>query len=353
MSAHRGVSRHLEGATRLNALHRSIANGGSSWPSVECRLRTVQHLMPRLQAPQARVQSGRRPQAEMAPPDCTQMMQWIRENGGYIHESLCVSDSAPCGSRGVVASLQISAEEAAASPLVAIPCGFELTDDVATRSLLPLLPHDAASDLSNLDSGALVMLGLAYELSIGDKSGFAPYIASLPSHLPCPWSWGDQQAQAALAGMNGGGSPGWMREVGKARRYAESVSRGLWQDFGQHVGISQEELTWALGIVTSRGYGGDQRPCLIPFIDLFNHDARAPPFLLQTLEVEMDGDGDSEASESGRPTTRNFYTVWATSSGKPRQLGAGDEVYVDYSIGAVSPLDIFLSHGFLPPEKWQ
>ena len=113
----------------------------------------------------------------------------------------------------------------------------------------------------------------------------------------------------------------------------------------QHIGVSPQDLRWALGIVASRGYGGDQRPGLIPFIDLFNHDKRASPFYLQMLQVEVD-ETEGQGGESGRP----FYTVWSTCEGQPKALEAGEEVYVDYKMGGMTPVDVFLSHGFIPPE---
>jgi hypothetical protein len=121
--------------------------------------------------------------------------------------------------------------------------------------------------------------------------------------------------------------------------------------------IERDDLKWALGILTSRGYGGDAKPSLIPFIDLINHRCEALPFLRQLLEVHSDSadsaaaESESAALSSAEEEVASFFTVWASWGGEPRALEVGEEVYVDYLMGGMSASEAFISHGFIPPEK--
>eukprot|EP00191_Tetraselmis_sp_GSL018_P015983 CAMPEP_0177579070 /NCGR_PEP_ID=MMETSP0419_2-20121207/735_1 /TAXON_ID=582737 /ORGANISM="Tetraselmis sp., Strain GSL018" /LENGTH=275 /DNA_ID=CAMNT_0019067655 /DNA_START=550 /DNA_END=1376 /DNA_ORIENTATION=+ len=202
-------------------------------------------------------------------------------------------------------------------------------------------PAKELSSLEDLDSYAELVLQVARERSLGSGSVWYPYISSLPESLGCPWSKEDEQLELLLKQQAARGFPVdlWSGEVERAKDYASRVSQGLWRDFGQYIGLTAGDLRWALGIVASRVYGGSASPCLIPFVDLFNHDSRAAPFSREMLKVEF------EDLETGEPRTsvEEYYTVWSRRDGHPKALAAGEEVYVDYALGGMSALDVFLS----------
>mmetsp|Transcript_30028 Transcript_30028/g.75662 ORF Transcript_30028/g.75662 Transcript_30028/m.75662 type:complete len:220 (+) Transcript_30028:655-1314(+) len=205
------------------------------------------------------------------------------------------------------------------------------------------------SKFDSLDEGALLVLLLAFERTCGRKSAYAPFIASLPANAPCPWAWPEDEVRVAaqdfVGRVEGQSDTDWSAEVSRARAYVGQVSEGLFKDFAEHIGVELHDLQWALGIVTSRGYGGDLKPSLIPFIDLFNHHSEALPFQSQMLQVaSADGNGEEDTQ---------FFTVWASWKDMPRCLEIGDELYVDYLMHDMTPLEAFVCHGFVPTEKLQ
>ena len=56
-------------------------------------------------------------------------------------QGLQVIERASCGTRGVIATRDISEEEAAAMPLAAIPQFMEVTDSISKDALLPIMPE--------------------------------------------------------------------------------------------------------------------------------------------------------------------------------------------------------------------
>lgn len=54
------------------------------------------------------------------------LRDWIHGHNGFVHPSICVSEHAPCGARGVVARLGVSAATLELELLVSIPKALHL-----------------------------------------------------------------------------------------------------------------------------------------------------------------------------------------------------------------------------------
>eukprot|EP00968_Pinguiococcus_pyrenoidosus_P007145 scaffold472_cov264-Pinguiococcus_pyrenoidosus.AAC.11 len=56
------------------------------------------------------------------------------------------------------------------------------------------------------------------------------------------------------------------------------VAGGMAADYGEYLNVTKEDISWALGIVSSRSMGGAEAPSLVPLLDLLNHHRDAHPF---------------------------------------------------------------------------
>lgn len=272
--------------------------------------------------------------------DQSNVKTWIENHGGFIHDSLTISENAPCGARGVVATKPVVTDDLL-QPLIVIPKELQLTDEIALATIEPLIPSEilAAAPLRTLDAGALVSLLLAHERAKGAQSFYWPYIANLPSEAPCPWMWTVDKVREELANIaqQGVDVAGWRESLMHAQGYSRAVARGMCQDYGAYLGITPEDILWAIGMMTSRGYGRDYSPGLIPYIDMVNHRATNMPFLFKEDPLEQ---------------SQGCYTVWSFDrEGKqPRALSVGEELYVNYIMDDLTAFDAFCSHGFVPEE---
>ena len=59
-------------------------------------------------------------------------------------------------------------------------------------------------------------------------------------------------------------------------RYLDAVSTGMCQDYGEYLDISPDDVKWGIGIMSSRGYGGELRPGQI---------SNPPPHLLAQIRL--------------------------------------------------------------------
>lgn len=65
--------------------------------------------------------------------EATILTDWIREEGGFIHDSLCVVSVAPCGARGVVSMRAVDVEEEGLLGLVCVPERLYMTSSSGER----------------------------------------------------------------------------------------------------------------------------------------------------------------------------------------------------------------------------
>lgn len=314
----------------------------------------------------------------------------VREKGGYVHPDLGILSPAPCGAvRGLgmvrrsyhrcqTECMPGTADEKRRAKinttasgttfmqeevLIKAPLAFQMTRTAALETITPLIPPEVQqrASLYELDDAALLTLLLAHERGVGKYSRWLPYIASLPLEPSCgysknlrPYLLDSINALREELGVDVGGWPG---ELLKATQYAERIVNALSQDYGsflQHPkGVSQlENIEWALCQVASRAIAGSQKHGslrLIPLVDLINHDNNAAGF------VELKG---SEKLDSGDfidsvlEDDSGAFVVRSRRNGRRKALKVGQELLVNYNVPHYSPLDWFVSVGFVPPERW-
>ena len=339
----------------------------------------------------------------------------VREVGGYVHPDLGLLVPAPCGAaRGLgmvrdsyhkcqtscipgVAAEKLAAKKSEQGPkhgddrksqtskleaffknatakveepkvykqeevLVKVPLSFQMTRAVALETLLPRISAEVQrrASLHELDDAALLVLLLAHERGVGRYSRWLPYIASLPSEPSCGYSQNLRPYMLdsinALRDELGLDVNGWPGELLKATQYADRIANGLARDYGsflQHPkGVSvQENIAWSLCQVASRATGGSEKHGalrLIPILDMVNHDADAGGFVELTGTERLD-DGDFiDASEDDS----GAFVIRSLRHGRRKALRKGQELLANYNVPLYSPLDWFVSLGFVPPERW-
>ena len=251
--------------------------------------------------------------------------------------------------------------------LIRVPLSFQMTRTTALALLVPLIPTNndvhqrKATLLHELDDAALLTLQLAHERGVGRYSRWLPYIAALPQEPTCGYSRRLRSvmldALTAYRQEHGVEADGWSEELVKAMHYAERIADALKTDFGQYLtappaGITvTENIQWALCQVASRAIAGYERHGslrLVPVVDLINHDAAAGAFIeLTGKERRRLGDFmDAMEDESGT------FVVRSMRHGRWKPLKRGQELLANYNVPLYTPLDWFVSLGFVPYERW-
>ena len=341
----------------------------------------------------------------------------MREEGGWVHPDLGMLIPAPSGAargigmvrdgytncqRGCIPGIasekqQPTADKTKFMPeevLIRIPLSYQMTREVALNTLLPMIPSDPQrkDPLQELDDAALLVLLLAHERAVSRASKWMPYIASLPTEPQCGYSTHLRpyflDAVKAYGTELGVDTNGWPRELSKASKYAENIASGLARDYGSFIkameGVSVfDNLQWALCQVASRATAGSDNHGalrLVPLMDMINHDANAGGF------VELRGDERFENGDFVNATEEDAgtFVVRSLRHGRRKPLKKGQVIYsmwhllvnyshvsnfkcvsmncsfgipqelmVNYNVPQYSPLDWFISLGFVPPERWR
>lgn len=313
----------------------------------------------------------------------------VREKGGYVHPDLGILSPAPCGAARGLGMVRKSYHECQTNCLpgtadekrrvmgtnktrgmtfrqeeilIKAPLAFQMTRTVALETLMNLISPEVQqrASLHELDDGPLLALLLAHERGVGKYSRWLPYIASLPLQPSCGFS--KELRPHFLDSINALKEElkvdvsGWPGELLKTTQYAERVVKALTQDYGsflQHPkGVTQNKnIEWALCHVASRAIAGSQKHGslrLIPLVDMINHDNTAAGFVELTGKEKLE-EGDFvdaiEEEDSGA------FVIRSRRYGRRKALKVGQELMVNYNVPHYSPLDWFVSVGFVPPER--
>ena len=297
------------------------------------------------------------------------LVSFVRQNGGKVTDDLRLADTAPCGARGLVAGAPLEASRARVGPLLVVPARCVLDRERALRDLTPLVPASVLRDapLDTLDGAALITLLLARERALGAASFYAPYIASLPQTPPCAW-WGGAAARAraldACAACPADEREEWAAELERAAAYSARVSMGMAGDYGDALGVDADGIEWALATLSSRSMGGQDAPCLVPLLDLVNHDAawhaftghwieELPETFVVGRQIEQTGgleNGGLVKIETGLAAGDWAYWAWDVDGRAPRGREPGEELYANYLAEDYTPFEWFMNLGYIPPE---
>ena len=289
----------------------------------------------------------------------SELCSFVRQHGGHVDDALRLAAVAPCGARGLVAAAPLSAARARAGPLAVVPARCVLDGRAAvsvSSAAVPARVREAAP-LDTLDDGALVTLLLARERARGPASFWAPYLASLPAEPPCAW-WGDEAARAAKvaacrACASAGERAAWAAELERAAAYAARVARGMGADYGDALGVDARALEWSLATLSSRSMGGQARPCLVPLLDLVNHDCSWHAFTghhVDELPTTFVVGAGPAPIETGLSHGDWAYWAWDADGATPRPREPGDELYANYLTEGYTPFEWFMNLGYVPPE---
>jgi hypothetical protein len=245
--------------------------------------------------------------------------------------------------------------------LLKIPLSIQMTRKLALQTLIPLVPNEvlARLPLHELDDAALLVLLLAHERGEGIESIFHPYIASLPLNPSCGFSpLLRKEALDTIAFMGiqmGMDVNGWPGELSKASDRAAMIAEGLSRDYGAYINTPKgaspfATIQWALCTVASRATAASEKHGalrLIPILDMINHDVNAGGFeeLSGKEKLENGNFVDAEEDDSGT------FFVRSILHGRRKPLRKGQELLVNYNVPNYSPLDWFVSLGFVPPER--
>jgi hypothetical protein len=337
----------------------------------------------------------------------------VRESGGYVHPDLGILYPAPSGSiRGIGmvrssyyncqrrcfpstdgekreleirrANGNLSAQDSSSKSydnndkvnstrlyqqeeiLIRVPLKFQITRTVALTTLKNVIPENVQkqTNMHSLDDAILLAMFLAHERGVGEYSNWAPYLISLPLEPTCGYSrrLRPYMLNAIEAYQNelGIDTNGWAEELYKAMLYAERIVDTIHTNFGTYIKSprgatalsSIENLRWALCQVSSRATAGSKRHGalrLIPMVDLINHDAEAGSF------VELSGTermGHSTVPNVMSEDDSGTIVVRSLRNGRLRPLRQGQELLVNYNVPYYTPLDWFVSAGFIPRERW-
>ncbi|GBF97936.1 hypothetical protein Rsub_10609 [Raphidocelis subcapitata] len=330
---------------------------------------------------------------------------WVQANGGHMDPRLVVTERAPSGCRGVVATRAISAEDIAADgPPIRVPEAIYMTADDASEVLQRRIdehwgPAAAAAPgplawlrlgsrgargppppVSEVDGLSRLALLLAHERGKGEASRWWPYVANLAGPAPCAWLMEPPALRAALrdllAARCGGDAGGaaraaalaaaWEAQIAAAGRVARARAAALAGAYGDALGVDAAGLAWAMGQVVSRAFGRGDDVALAPLVDSCNHRGGAGvPFPLYARDPGQPragngggggANGGSSGGGEGAPQPGRAETLACVSpqaGGKAVGLEAGEELCISYSAiagGGEGALGVFLTFGFLPDD---
>eukprot|EP00747_Dinoflagellata_sp_TGD_P024658 gnl/TRDRNA2_/TRDRNA2_130698_c0_seq1.p1 gnl/TRDRNA2_/TRDRNA2_130698_c0~~gnl/TRDRNA2_/TRDRNA2_130698_c0_seq1.p1 ORF type:complete len:766 (-),score=128.66 gnl/TRDRNA2_/TRDRNA2_130698_c0_seq1:61-2358(-) len=235
------------------------------------------------------------------PEDISIMVDWLHDNGAYIHDCLSVVNCPP-GGRCVKATCELEAGES----LVRIPKWVQISSEFPTQQLdaphgeviCPQMEEYLESDLFkewHLNPYTMrLVLRLLEERRRGPHSRWSYFIPTMPQSFDA-YLWNETVQHSCLAGTPGEvhinrrfrrreAELQLLRKCGEGALHEDTSMFISKSDLPEKADVGDDILNWARLIIASRAYmgppeqdgTGQKSPeVLVPFADLFN-DALTP-----------------------------------------------------------------------------
>lgn len=268
------------------------------------------------------------------------LLQWIRRQGGTVHMGLDMMRALPSGGRGVFATESLAAQ----TKLVVVPPAASLSSETEAAST-----HAAAwlrqqhSDLGPFLTTVLLLLA---ELAAGDKSPLAPWLRCLPTAHDCLLAWSPEE-RAALQGTEIEGADANYTEI-----FQQTVLPIISQQQEWWPARSLATFHFAAGMVQSRSFHlnkvnwmtgerkEEEQLYMLAGIDMVNHsshDVRRNA----TLEFTPAAPAAAAAAAAGAVQHGSFALT------TERDVAAGEEVCIQYGENDLSDSQLLQIYGFV------
>ena len=161
---------------------------------------------------------------------------------------------------------------------------------------------------------------------------------------------------------------GWAEILVRATLYADEIVSKLNREYGKYIKSPSRVSTlnnirWSLCQVASRATAGSSQHGslrMIPMVDLINHDAHAAAsYELNGTKIQKYPNSvNFSVSEklvsllSYKASLGGSFVVNSIRHGRRKPLKVMQELLISYNVPHYTPVDWFVSMGFLPPERW-
>ena len=201
-----------------------------------------------------------------ATPDVEAFHAWIADGGGALEG---VAVGATEYGRGVVATRDI----AEGDRILTVP----LSHVICRRTIIASAPSKLKKKLAAVESDTdLVAVFLLRERALGAESTWEPYLKLLPSMVPIPASFSDEE----LAEIQVPAATGQARNTRRSvlKRHAALVKSGLLGALARGIAAAASKemrtaraFAWADAMVNSRALTIEGSKYLVPFADMTNY----------------------------------------------------------------------------------
>ncbi|OVA18230.1 SET domain [Macleaya cordata] len=215
---------------------------------------------------------------------CNEFLPWLQQKAGIEISSVLTIGNSIYG-RSLFASKFIQAGDC----ILKVPFSVQLTPD----NVLPEIRSLLGDNVGNVARLAIVLL---VERKMGEDSGWAPYISSLPQagELHSTIFWSKKELEMVRQ------SPVYKETINQQTQIEKEflAIRPALDRFPQiFEDITFKDFLHAYAVVGSRAWGSSKGLSLIPFADFLNHDGYSEALLLgdehkQVSEVIADRDYD-------------------------------------------------------------
>jgi len=304
------------------------------------------------------------------------LVDWIRREGGLVHEGLTLKDVSP-GNRGIFATRAIPEGET----LIRLPSHLSIDG----RSMPVEYDSTIDGNTKRTASPWLRCLGAYYKAQRGGNNKWTAYLQSLPTSYETVAAWEEAEIEAFLAGTStqGGSSVAWHNDVRFVRERYMTQIRSYLQQACPHADIflennnptsdtELEQFKNASACLSTRSFhleaASDVEAATVGVAEMKNKDAKPAssnicnddgddddkeatytgPFLLPAIDLL----NHAASNEPGHCTTLRRDTDCSFCMKAERPITANQEILHSYGdhLTASQYLQTF---GFVPTSRTQ